>query len=121
MTKNAIQKKECCEVTTPTEQVATLTPVVDIYETEKGYKVIAEVPGVAQKDINISLEEDALLVEAFADLRYPGKVKYLRSFSIGRGLNLDDVHADLKQGVLTITLPKAEAAKPKLIEVHAKN
>ena len=121
MSKNMLAKTECCEVAETTGAFRTVTPAVDIYETSTGYRVAAEVPGAEQKDVSLSIEDGTLRMEARAERRYPGKVKYLRNFRIGKGINLDDIQADLTQGVLTITLPKAAAARAKLIEVRGSN
>lgn len=121
MTKNMPTKTECCEVAETAGAFRTVTPAVDIYETSTGYRVAAEVPGAEQKDISLSIEDGTLLLEARAERRFPGKVKYQRNFRVGKGVNLDDIQADLEHGVLTITLPKAAAAQAKLIEVRANN
>lgn len=121
MSKNLPAKSACCEVSESAEGFRTLSPAADIYETKDGYKVLADVPGAGQEDINLSIEEDTLRMEARAGHYGQEKIRYVRDFRVGKGVNLDDVQATLRHGVLAIHLPKAAAAQPRLIQVHNNN
>ena len=122
MFSNPLSKNECCATTKQEDRAATIAPAVDVYETAEAYGVTAELPGATKEGLNLRLEENTLRIEAFAPpRRNTGKVKYERAFTLGKGVDLEDIHADLKHGVLTISLPKAAAAKPKRIEVQSLN
>ena len=121
MSENIPAQNACCDTTENTQDFRTVTPAADIYETKSGYQLLAEVPGAGQDDINLSIEDDTLRMEARAGHYAQSKVKYLRDFRVGKGLNLDNVQATLRNGVLAIHLPKADAAQPKLIQVLSNN
>jgi HSP20 family protein len=109
----------------------TWTPLVDIYETKDTIVIRAEVPGVKQEDLNIEVNENTLILKGE---RKPDKeVKeenyhciersyghFLRSFTLPRVVQQDKICARLKDGVLEITLPKADEAKSKQIEIITK-
>ena len=104
-------------------------PAVDVTETENEYTLYAELPGVAKDDLEINIQEGTLTINAETKdvhednengrvLRRERRVgKYARSIYFGDDINSDKVVADYADGVLTMTLPKAEAVKPKRIEI----
>lgn len=89
-----------------------LTPAVDIYENNEGLTLVTDLPGVSREQLNLGVEQGVLTIEAAADAH-----GYYRRFQLPEHLDLDHVQAELKHGVLTLRLPKAEAAKPRKIEV----
>lgn len=91
---------------------AWLTPAVDIYETKEGLTLIADLPGVERKRLRLDIEGGTLTVEGEG-----ATAGYRRHFALPDGLDLERVGAVLKDGVLTMTLPKAAAARPRHIEV----
>ena len=102
------------------------TPVVDVRETDSALELYVELPGVGREDIDISLENNLLSVsgerrpahdvESFRRLeRAYGK--FHRSFRTPRDVDGGKVSASFKGGVLLLELPKAEAAKPRQIEI----
>lgn len=102
-----------------------LSPPVDIYETAEGLTVVADLPGVDKADIDVRVDENMLTIKGkskhFA-LGDPISAEYsllnfFRQFELGEGVDQEKIFADLKQGVLTIQLPKAERVKPKKIKV----
>jgi HSP20 family protein len=120
--KRELQKKE--ESTAP---VRMFLPTTDIYETEQALTVVMEMPGVDKANIEINVEDGVLTVEGRIE---SGKYKDLapvyteynignfrRSFSLSNSVDQDKIRADMKDGVLTLTLPKAEQAKPRKIAV----
>lgn len=126
----AIKPKAKREVMTPAEQTRpglVFTPAVDIYETEKEIVLIADLPGVKADDMNINLEDNVLRIDA--DVIPPEKEnerdvlrefrtgKYYREFSIPQLIDQSKIDAVLKDGVLKLTLPKVEAAKPRKIKI----
>ena len=105
----------------------TFMPTADIYEDRDSLKVILEMPGVEKGNVNVRVEEGVLVVEGRLDLtKYRGFQplyteynigNYSRSFRLSNAINQDKIGAELKDGVLSLTLPKAEKAKPRSIQV----
>jgi HSP20 family molecular chaperone IbpA len=110
-----------------TRELRTATPSVDIYENENEILLFADMPGVHKDDITVNIENGKLAISGVRRLDHQGvsnweeflDVEYVRSFSIPQTINVEDVEATLKDGVLTLHLPKSEAAKPRLIEIKA--
>lgn len=102
-------------------------PAVEIYETTQNLVLIAEVPGFEKNDITISLENNQLtfagerIVTEKENRQYHRNErrfgKFERSFQLPGSFDGEKVQANLKNGLLTITVPKREEAKPKQIEV----
>ena len=102
---------------------------LDVYTTPSEIVVIANVPGLKPEDVNITLENDTLSVsgEIKAPMENVDYVfqerpygKFSRTLTINVPVDHEKVEAAFENGVLTITLPKAEAARPKTIKVEAK-
>jgi HSP20 family protein len=98
---------------------------VDLYEDKDNTYVRAELPGVSRDDINIEMVEDYLTITAARKMPAPeGKgeesFSLTRSVSIAGAVQADKVSAAYENGVLTVTLPKREEAKPKKITVAVK-
>ncbi len=107
-------------------------PAVDVAESATAYKITAELPGMAEKDIEVSLTEDTLTIkgekrqehEEKDENRYLSERSYgsfQRSFSLPSGVDRDKLAATFANGVLTVTLPKTPEAQKqeKKIEVKA--
>jgi HSP20 family protein len=107
-------------------------PAVDITEDDQAYKIAAELPGMSEKDIDISLTGDLLVLkgEKRQEREEKEKNRYLsersygafqRSFALPEGIDRDKIAAEFSKGVLTLTLPKTPAAQKqqKKIEVKA--
>jgi len=103
-------------------------PVVDVYETENEIVIKAEIPGVSKKDVNVELKDNILTLSGerkrekdIKEENYHGKERYYgafrRSFGLPAHVEHEKVKARFKDGILEITLPKVEAAKPKKIEI----
>ena len=105
----------------------TFVPTADIYEDQDSLKVILEMPGVEKANVNVRVEEGVLVVEGRLDLtKYRGLQplyteynigNYARSFRLSSAIDQDKIGAELKDGVLSLTLPKAEKAKARTIQV----
>jgi HSP20 family protein len=105
----------------------TFVPTADIYEDRDSLKVILEMPGVEKGNVDVRVEEGVLFVEGRLDLaKYRGLQplyteynigNYSRSFRLSNAIDQDKIGAELKDGVLSLTLPKAEKAKPRTIQV----
>ena len=106
----------------------TWSPAVDIFETAGDIVVKAELPGMDRKDISLNLENNVLTLRG--ERRFEKETKeenyhrversyggFSRSFSIPATVDEERIHADYKDGVLKILLPKKEQAKPKQIRI----
>ena len=103
-------------------------PYADIYETDDALAVVLEMPGVEKKDLNIALENDVLKVDGRIDFTKYGNIEpvyaeynvghYARSFTLSNKVDQDKISANLEDGVLTLTLPKAKHAQPRKIEIR---
>ncbi len=101
-----------------------ISPAVDIFETDEGLTLVADVPGLSEKTLEISVEQGILTIQGDAaagsgDYKYRefAMAGYWRQFQLAETFDAAKAHAEVKHGVLTLHLPKAEAAKPKRIEV----
>ena len=104
-------------------------PPTNVLETKESFVVRAEVPGLAESDVSVSVEDDALVIrgERKADVPegYKVHLRERQAYAFTRKLPLparvasDAVTATLKDGVLTVTLPKAKEALPRQIAVKA--
>lgn len=104
-------------------------PAVDVYEDESGITVLADMPGVPKEGLEIKVEGDALLIEGavqpltpegleavYAELRTG---RFRRTFTLSRELDTARIEAGLKDGVLTLRIPKMAHAQPRRIQVNA--
>ena len=107
------------------------SPAVDIYETENELVLKADVPDVDPKDIDVRVENQTLTVsgERKFDQENTGKGfhriersygTFVRSFAVPNAFDTDKIAADFKNGVLSVTLPKKEAAKPRQVKIEVK-
>jgi HSP20 family protein len=102
-------------------------PSADIYETQDALTVILETPGVEKNNVDVRVEDGVLSVLGKLDLsKYQGLQPiyieynvghYSRSFQLSSKVDQSKIAAELKDGVLSLTLPKVEQAKPRTIEV----
>lgn len=102
-----------------------LSPAVDIYETEDGLVVIADLPGVDKSGLEINVEQGVLTLEAHASAEVAAEEisrefalrNFYRQFRLPDSIDASESSAVLRNGVLTLSLPRAAAAKPRRIEV----
>ena len=101
-------------------------PEVNIYESKDKYMVLAKLPGVDKKDIQISIKDNALKLSGEIKNKDNNKTYYLnericgnfkRNFMFDEKIDTEKVFAEFKNGILTIDLPKSEEAKPKVITI----
>jgi HSP20 family molecular chaperone IbpA len=110
-------------------QAPVLIPAVDVIEDESGITLTADLPGATRDTLSIRVDGDTLTLEAALDLGEPKDLeavyaevragRYRRSFTLSRELDSTHIDAALKDGVLTLRLPKLEQARPRRIEVKA--
>jgi HSP20 family protein len=107
-------------------------PSVDIFETDNELVLKTDIPGVNQKDIDIRLENGTLSLKGERKFEREEKNKgfhrlersygsFVRYFTVPETVDSENVKADFNAGVLTVTLPKKEIAKPKAIKVQVNN
>jgi HSP20 family protein len=108
------------------QRVTFVTPVANILETGDGYLLEAEMPGVAKDGIEVTVENGELVILGRrADKDLPGTalyresrpVDYRRVFDLDPSIDTSKITAKMEQGILTLTLPKAEEVKPRRIQV----
>ena len=106
------------------------SPALDVEETPEGFTLHVELPGVAPDDVNVSLEENVLTIEGERHFYKEGDAegfrrierhfgRFHRSIRLPDRVDADAVQATAKDGLLTITVPKAEEAKPRRIAIQA--
>jgi|SRR6516164_1386715 HSP20 family molecular chaperone IbpA len=120
--KRELENKE--ETTIPARM---FVPAADIFEEENDLTVILEMPGVEKNNVDIHVEDGVLNVEGRLDLtKYRGLQPlyteynighYSRSFRLSSKIDQTKIAAEMKDGVLTLKLPKVEEAKPRTIQV----
>ena len=103
-----------------------ISPPVDIFETPDGLVVVADLPGVHKEGLEVHVEDDVLTIKGHPSVETSGDEVYreyvlrdfFRQFELTDRVNQDGINANLQHGVLTLTLPKAEKAKPRRIPVQ---
>ena len=128
----ALQAKGKLEVPVPAEQTRPGTvfiPNVDIFETDKEIVMLADIPGVKAEDLVIDLRDDTLsLTGEVKPVHRAGEKNllveyqigsYYRQFALAQVIDQNKIDAKLNNGVLRLTLPKVEKAKPHQITVKA--
>lgn len=102
-----------------------MTPPVDIYEIEDGLTVIADLPGVRKEDIDIKVDNNLLTIDGKTSYQTQDSIvrefnltDFYRQFQLSEEVDQENISAEMKNGVLTINLPRAEKAKPKKISVN---
>jgi HSP20 family molecular chaperone IbpA len=111
------------------EAEVALQPPVDIYEDAQGITLIADMPGVSRERLHIEVDKEMLLIEGdaqidisegtealYADVQ---ATRYRRGFTLSGELDVDQCEANLKDGILTLKIPKREEVRPRKIEVRS--
>ena len=103
------------------------SPAVDVVETEKEYRFVFEVPGMEEKNLSISIENRTLTIsgeKVSEERKEEGNLrlerwfgKFSRSFSLPETADGEHVEANLKNGILTVSVPKKAEATPRKVEV----
>jgi len=121
--------KQVPRTATEQEPQRAVLPAVDVFEDAGGITLLADMPGVKRDALELKLEGDALLIvgdvqpstpegleAVYAEVRVP---RYRRSFTLSRELDTARIEANLKDGVLTLRIPKLAHAQPRRIAVSA--
>jgi len=112
----------------PEEPERIVVPAADIFESADAFVIKLDMPGVEKESMSVMVDSARIVLRGSvkpvqkeqSQILYSeiGKKKYQREFNLGSGLNLDQVDAQIQNGVLTITLPKAEEAKARVIPLQ---
>lgn len=113
-------------------KLGTWSPAVDIFETEQNLVLKAELPGIDPKDVEVRVENNTLFLSG--QRKFENEVKeenyhrversygsFSRTFALPGTINAENVSAEYKGGILTLTMPKREEAKPKTIKINVSN
>ena len=108
---------------------ATLTPAVDVFENSHGITVLADLPGVPKEKLDVKVHDGTLSIEAeavvpiasglrlqYAEIREP---HFFRAFALSADFDASRIDAQLRDGVLKLTIPRRDEARPRRIEVTA--
>lgn len=131
MMEATLQKQEARDITgaerTRTRRV--YTPKVDIYETDDVVVLLTDMPGVSEEDVDITLEKNVLTISGYVGdveregyglaYREYGEGNYERTFALSDEVDRNKIEASMKDGVLKLTLPKAEEMKTRKITVKS--
>ena len=111
-----------------TRSITTYTPRFDIIETDDELILFGDMPGVAPEDLEVRFENEHVIVDGHVAPRHEGREHvygeygigdFYREFRVNEAVDADKISAELKDGVLKLHLPKADAIKPKRIEVKS--
>ncbi len=121
--------KQMTQTSQQQEHQRAVLPAVDVFEDESGITVLADMPGVSRNELELKVEGDTLSIEGgvhalapeglealYAEVRVP---RYRRTFTLSRELDMTRIEANLKDGVLTLRMPKQAYAQARRIPVTA--
>jgi HSP20 family molecular chaperone IbpA len=121
------KKRELAKQEESTIPARIFLPTTDIFETDEALTLAVEMPGVDRNKVDVNVENGVLTIQGQIDFsKYEGLQPvyteynighYRRSFSLSNRIDQDKISAEMKDGVLTLVLPKAEQAKPRRIAV----
>jgi HSP20 family protein len=111
----------------PTHRI-TLTPAVDIYEDSQGVTLWADLPGVTKDKLDVKVHDSSLSIEAEAVVTTPANLRlqhaevrephFARTFTLSPDFDTSKIEASLQDGVLKLTIPRRDEARPRRIEVQ---
>jgi HSP20 family protein len=116
--------------TNPAKESSSMVPAIDLHEAESSYTIRAEIPGVKEEDIEVTVHDGVLTINAesryASEEKEEGRVirqerrygKYVRSIRLGKDVDANNVNASYKDGVLELELPKVEEVKPQKIAIN---
>jgi len=122
--RNSVNSAQAREETRSNENF--IRPAVNIIETEEGLVLTADIPGATKESLDVNVEKGILTISAPVQHKVPGTPayrefelsgSYYRQFTIPESLDHEKAKAEYVNGILTLRVPKAQAAKPKRIAV----
>ena len=127
--KKSVKSTESSQVQRETEQRRALRPPVDIYEEAEAITVKADLPGVSRDRLEVHVDGDNLTIEGEAAIDMPEEMealyadvnvtRYRRSFTLSKELEAEKISAEMKDGELTLRLPKRAEVQPRKIAISA--
>jgi HSP20 family molecular chaperone IbpA len=109
----------------PERAQRTITPRVDIYEIDKAFVLLADMPGVTSEGLDVETERDTLIIRGHVERPSPPPdyqefelADYQRVFTLTEDLDTEQITATLRDGVLRLEIPKSPLAQPKKIPVR---
>jgi len=126
MSEQSLTATQSGQQTEETRQLHVLAPAVDILENENEIVVYADLPGVRREELNVHIDDGTLTLSGIRQPARPGAaqweefgdVEYRRRFAVPQAIDIQEVKAELRDGVLCLRLPKSAAAKPRSIEIQ---
>lgn len=126
-TSSATASSGAQEVQEAQQAQRAVVPAVDVFEDASGITLLADMPGVSKDELELKIEGESLLIEGRVQARTPDAMeavyaevrapRYRRVFVLSRELDTTRIDANLKDGVLTLHIPKQAHAQPRRIEV----
>jgi HSP20 family molecular chaperone IbpA len=111
-------------------RVHTFTPDIDVYETEEGFCILAEMPGIVEDSLDVMFERGELVISGKRQqnshtgrrylLREYEAGDYHRVLRVGEAVNHEKIQAEYEAGLLKVHLPKTEAARPRRIKIKTR-
>ena len=124
-----LKTQEKRELDPSTRRETYLRPAVDIFEDAQGITLRADLPGVSRDRLDIQVDHNTLAIEGQVSIAMPEGMeayyadvratRYARSFTLSNELDADNIKAEMKDGVLTLNVPKRAEHQPRRIEVSA--
>ena len=124
-----VKTRASSDIQQRSERELVVHPPVDIFEDAEGITLKADIPGVSKDRLSIEVDKDTLLVEGSAQIDMPEgmealyadvrSTRYRRTFALSGELETDNIEANLRDGVLSLYIPKRAELRPRKIEVRA--
>lgn len=103
-----------------------IPPAVDIYETDENLVVVADMPGVEKDTVEAKVDDNVLTLKAMAKSETKGEtfykeydiINYFRQFELSEDIDQENIKGELKQGVLTLTIPMIKKPEPKKVDIR---
>lgn len=103
---------------TPIEEIR-LRPAADVYRSPDAVRILLDVPGASDQDLNVEVHDGVLSIEARVERSEDQTRVYERSFRVDRRMDTGNIEAELRRGVLALNVPFHEEARPRRIEVKS--
>jgi HSP20 family protein len=121
------EEAKSVETTERSRDSQVYVPRSDVYENEQEFVIVADMPGVSDKEIDITLEKNVLTINGYVEPHQPEKYTltyaeygvgdFQRRFALSNEIDAENIHAAMKNGVLRLTLPKSLEVRTRKITV----
>lgn len=129
MLSRLMKRPENAQVAVQEDRPAPVVPAVDIRETPEEVILVADLPGVSQEGVEVTVEQGVLTIRGRSSVRSPERLKpvwqeyqpadYERSFTLSQSIDQSAINATVRDGTLRLQLPKAKEARPHRIEIRS--